>query len=484
MAQTLEGSRLKDVTIVGRSLSTGMVEACVSASVGLSRNNVTEMSLTFADTPDAEYFRTGVLAAGANIDYGGWRMVIDDMNVGPGPIGPSVTVKAPSRFVAELKKQRGEKSWGTVNVSSWMEQIAKSVGYKTRIQPGLGSQEVLRAGPTDQGPGQNSWELMADVAAVAGAWLFEVRDTLVFAKPTWLRSNAIRKVGLYWNNWFDYSDALAGMPQFHGSGAGEKQTLSLGLLATDADEITPGDIVSLTGQGVADMGGTWIVESVAFPMSVAGPVTLQCVRVNDPEPRAPTATSSTETDATSPLGVGATNWGSGNFTQADFGGVNIDWPVFYVPGSAYDAIMRVLGKVKEQSDEHAATVGVASVDAFVKKYTGVALDYDGAFGAQCVDLSAYYIREVVGVTPALGNGKDIYYNQNEGVTKIPGAGTCKPGDIISWGSSMGGGYGHVAVALADQGGSILCFSQNPGPCHQEVITKAGVIGYLRPNRAL
>ena len=76
---------------------------------------------------------------------------------------------------------------------------------------------------------------------------------------------------------------------------------------------------------------------------------------------------------------------------------------------------------------------------------GVSIDFDGAYGAQCVDLlKAYY--DYLGVGAQHGNAQD--YRSNflpEGWQRIEGA-EPMPGDILIY---IGGTYGHVAVYESD-----------------------------------
>ena len=76
---------------------------------------------------------------------------------------------------------------------------------------------------------------------------------------------------------------------------------------------------------------------------------------------------------------------------------------------------------------------------------GVSIDFDGAYGAQCVDLlKAYY--DYLGVGAQHGNAQD--YRSNflpQGWQRIEGAEPL-PGDILIY---IGGTYGHVAVYESD-----------------------------------
>ncbi len=95
-------------------------------------------------------------------------------------------------------------------------------------------------------------------------------------------------------------------------------------------------------------------------------------------------------------------------------------------------------------------------DEWVKKNVGKGIDYDGAYGVQCVDLAKHYIKNVLGITPqSIGNAIE-YYNKrksSEYLTKnfrwidntpefIP-----KKGDLCVFTSKSGNG--HISVATGE-----------------------------------
>jgi hypothetical protein len=115
------------------------------------------------------------------------------------------------------------------------------------------------------------------------------------------------------------------------------------------------------------------------------------------------------------------------------------------------------------------------------------MDFDGQFGAQCVDVFQYYNRDVVGGPQVWGNGKD-YWPQAALMGKYtrlgPGV-TAQFGDVMCWNGHYGlvNGimYGHIAVVIKDLGnGWVECFTQNPGNAHIANLSKQGLQGYLRP----
>ena len=95
-------------------------------------------------------------------------------------------------------------------------------------------------------------------------------------------------------------------------------------------------------------------------------------------------------------------------------------------------------------------------DAFVNKYIGGAVDYDGSAGAQCVDLAKAYLKEVHNVPQfSIGGSAKNYwtrtFNQLAEFEKIENTKTFVPkkGDIAVWDSSKGGGHGHVAICTGE-----------------------------------
>lgn len=87
--------------------------------------------------------------------------------------------------------------------------------------------------------------------------------------------------------------------------------------------------------------------------------------------------------------------------------------------------------------------------AWVNSQLGNGLDYDGVYGAQCVDLICYYYQFLGAKSPG-GNGKDYATNAlPSGWTRVQG-GAPQKGDILVYGASSGNQYGHVAIYESDR----------------------------------
>ena len=140
-----------------------------------------------------------------------------------------------------------------------------------------------------------------------------------------------------------------------------------------------------------------------------------------------------------------------------------------------------------------------TLDSLIKKYQGRYLDYDGAYGAQCVDLMRAYVKEVLGHPPYLaipttGNAKNIYYNfkNNLFFTKIANTptGVPKKGDIIFFKTSLWypwlyGIAGHVAIFTGGDTMNVISFDQNwptYTPCHLQRHTYKDCLGWLSPRK--
>lgn len=96
---------------------------------------------------------------------------------------------------------------------------------------------------------------------------------------------------------------------------------------------------------------------------------------------------------------------------------------------------------------------------WVNKYLGKAPDYDGAAGAQCVDLAKCYLKEVHDVPQfSIGGSAMYYYIRFEQFDKIKWkfiriANTKEfvplKGDVAVWNATKGGGHGHVAICTGE-----------------------------------
>ena len=129
---------------------------------------------------------------------------------------------------------------------------------------------------------------------------------------------------------------------------------------------------------------------------------------------------------------------------------------------------------------------------FIDKWNGKGIDFDGAYGDQCMDLMHQFCVEVFGLSDgrilAAPAAKDVYLNYpntfgSQYFDKIDNTPTGIPqkGDIVFWGTKIGQ-YGHVAIFSEGDANKFKSFDQNfpiGSKCHIQDHTYNGVLGWLR-----
>ena len=115
---------------------------------------------------------------------------------------------------------------------------------------------------------------------------------------------------------------------------------------------------------------------------------------------------------------------------------------------------------------NATSVSQSSAVDWAKSKVGSGLDYDGAYGNQCVDF-IYYYYSYLGVSPVGGNACD--YSSNAlpaGWTRISSNIIPQPGDIAVWktyyndGVYYTGWAGHVGIVVSGNSSTFSTIHQN------------------------
>lgn len=106
---------------------------------------------------------------------------------------------------------------------------------------------------------------------------------------------------------------------------------------------------------------------------------------------------------------------------------------------------------------------------FVNTYHGKKVDFDGAYGAQCVDLFRQYCKDVLraGHTGAVEGAKDLFLKYADLPSECKYFDRMKDavpaiGDVLVWDSTPKNKYGHVAICLGYDPitAHVLVFEQN------------------------
>ena len=128
---------------------------------------------------------------------------------------------------------------------------------------------------------------------------------------------------------------------------------------------------------------------------------------------------------------------------------------------------------------------------FLTKYCGKKVDFDAAYGAQCVDLFRQYCSDVLNIphTGAVDGAKELYEKyadlpvEKKYFTRLTKKAVPEYGYVAVWGSTPTNKFGHVAIVIARINAStLLVFEQNgfqqDGAKFTERST-ANLLGYLK-----
>lgn len=134
-----------------------------------------------------------------------------------------------------------------------------------------------------------------------------------------------------------------------------------------------------------------------------------------------------------------------------------------------------------------------NLENFVIKYKGKKIDYDGVYGAQCVDLFRQYCKEVLnipehtGACSTSGGAKDLFLDypkmekEKKYFSRIKTR-RCSYGDVAIWDSSETNKYGHVAIVLSNADENLIVFEQDgfqQDGAKINIRSKINLLGVLR-----
>ena len=124
-------------------------------------------------------------------------------------------------------------------------------------------------------------------------------------------------------------------------------------------------------------------------------------------------------------------------------------------------------------------------DDFIKKYTGIGIDFDKYYGFMYMDLVEQYNQDVVGAPRLYGNAVDVWNNYpKDFYTRIENKPDNAPdeGDIIIWSQGVGQ-FGHIAICKESDFAKFISFDQNwpvGSVCHFQDHNYTNVLGWLKP----
>jgi len=130
-----------------------------------------------------------------------------------------------------------------------------------------------------------------------------------------------------------------------------------------------------------------------------------------------------------------------------------------------------------------------TLQEFITKYNGKKVDFDGHYGAQCMDLYRYYVEEVwqKPQTPAVKSAYMVFDTIDPTQYDKFTSGELKIGDVVVWNNKFGPD-GHIAIVEnPSDPKSLVVFGQNDpvgAPSKLSRHTYANILGWFRPKNPL
>jgi hypothetical protein len=142
---------------------------------------------------------------------------------------------------------------------------------------------------------------------------------------------------------------------------------------------------------------------------------------------------------------------------------------------------------------NAPTIGRNGSANWIASNTNRYLDYDHAYGAQCVDLYDFYTTGFVGgQAPMVGYAQEIWHNYDQkAYQQVANNQKTQMGDVAVWGAGGNTPMSHVGIIIQDMGnGYVKTLSNNAtsagnkGSSAVVTLSKASLLGYLRPRKLM
>jgi hypothetical protein len=153
------------------------------------------------------------------------------------------------------------------------------------------------------------------------------------------------------------------------------------------------------------------------------------------------------------------------------------------------AIMQSLNEGARSAPKLGANGSAQWITSNANKY----LDYDGKYGAQCVDLYDFYTTGFVGgQAPMVGYAQEIWNNYDQkAYARVAGNQVPQMGDVAVWGAGGNTPNSHVGIIIQDMGnGYVKTLSNNAtsigpqGTSAVVTLSKSALLGYLRPRKLM
>lgn len=266
------------VRISGGKIRADVSELVTSIDLDYSVGQVCELTIGVID-PIGLLDNTPLAAVGSTVTVTGsageWEVGAVDADYGPGILW---SYRCRSKIARQLRKRYKAGTEREVAPSEWVARRVKEVGGRAVTQKSAKRLAIGQAGKEDA---QSSLDVIEELASQL-EWAWVERDgVLYFGDPYWAYTGDA-KTATYPVTWKtdERTDALSLSASFSDDDTELAGTLDVTLPYLAGQRIRPWDRLRVSDVG--RYNGTWLVESVSYPLDNVGPVNVQTTRPRKP----------------------------------------------------------------------------------------------------------------------------------------------------------------------------------------------------------
>jgi hypothetical protein len=288
------------VRVLGSKLNVELRDALTSATIDMSMDQVTQLTMTFAD-PGWKALRAGAGIVGSRVDFDDFRLQIAVTETAEvdGTEGFKLSCRPVS--VSNLKNRRGAKVMSNVSPSQFVMSECNAIGVKHLVQPSARRPQVARdvpqKGQTYSEP-PSTWTTFKRLADELGFVVWEAADTVYFGKPSWFLAHPSIPTIQANYKYGDQKYWVDELPVCRRSLDSKQVTIDLVVPSAASYLWMPGRKVNFIG--VPLFGGKYLLDSSSFDLLGAGEnVEVTALTPIDPVANPPQTAAKTSSSSSS-----------------------------------------------------------------------------------------------------------------------------------------------------------------------------------------
>lgn len=278
------GGRLGKLIVRGGGLQADLAERLVSASVSMTVDEVTQMTLAFTEDETFAITESGLFVpgtdfrAGSRCDYADLPFEVRAVELAPRGGDHVLTVTCRSLGAGRLRRERGAKVRKNLSPTDFAKLEAKGAGLRFVGQKSAKRKVITRRGGDDA---ETTWDTLDRLAGECGFLVFEAAGTLYFGKPSWLVERG-KSLKVTWAG-PKTGDDLDALPTVRRSGDAKRRTVEVTaqMRGPLAEAARPGWRMDLAG--IPTFEGGYLLTGSSFSLAENAPIELAAGTVIDPE---------------------------------------------------------------------------------------------------------------------------------------------------------------------------------------------------------